>query len=243
MIVMKRNLFVLLPVITALLLAGGLTACRTTQQVEINEKDFSGFLGDYARLHKGDRGEANYIFIDTSVSFAKFTKVYLEPVELWRSPEPDSPLGKLSPETQNMVVSYFHTALLAALKKDFQIVNYAGPDVLVVHAAVTEARQSRPVLNLFSSEVPAGMASSLAKQPVTGAGVGVRLVMVEAEFLDGQTGQRVAAVVDARAGTKALRANSNSTWGDVKRAFDWWAQRLVKRLELLRQGVFTAESL
>ena len=83
----------------------------------------------------------------------------------------------------------------------------------------------------------------MRKQPVTGAGAGVRLVMVEAEFLDGQTGQRVAAVVDARAGTKALRANSNSTWGDVRRAFDWWAQRLVKRLKLLKQGVFTAESL
>ena len=154
---MKKKLPVLLSVITALLLAGGLTACRTTQQVEINEKDFSGFLGDYARLHKGDQGEANYIFIDTSVSFAKYTKVYLQPVELWRSPEPDSPLGRLSPETQNMVVSYFHTALLDALKKDFQIVNYAGPDV--VGGSPRGGHRGAPVPagdedRLFSSEVP-----------------------------------------------------------------------------------------
>jgi hypothetical protein len=231
--------------LAALLAAGllGLTACRTAQQVSEDPEDFSGFLGDYSRLQRGEQGEANYIYIDTSVNFAKYTKVFIQPVELWKSDEPDSALGRLSPQNQQLLVDYFYTALLDALEKHFQVVNYAGPDVLVVHAAVTEARKSRPVSNLASSVVPGDMAAGFARQWITGTGAGAGLVMVETDFMDGQTGRRVAAAVDARPGTKAVRTKFNSTWGDVKLAFDWWTQRLVARMELWKQGKFSAESL
>ncbi len=225
------------------LLAGGLTACRSTHQVSQNEKDFSGFLGDYSMLEKGKSGEANYLYIDKNADWKKYTKVYIKPVELWKSDEPDSPLGKMSPENQQLLVNYFHTALADSLEKDFQIVNQPGPDVLVAHCAVTEARKSKPVINLVSSVVPMGIVLSYGKRAITGTGTGVGMVMVEAEFTDGQTGQRVAAAVDARAGTKALRTKFNSTWGDVKLAFDWWAQRLTERLELLKKGDFSNDSL
>jgi hypothetical protein len=43
--------------------------------------------------------------------------------------------------------------------------------------------------------------------------------------------------------TKALRTKSSCTWGDVKLAFDWWAQRLVTRLEMLKQGNFSRKGL
>ena len=151
--------------------------------------------------------------------------------------------GRLSPQNQQFLVNYFHTALTDGLEKDFQFVDYAGPDVLVVRAAITDGRNSQPVPNLASSVMPAGMAASFTKQPITGAGAGIGVVMVEADFKDGQTGQRVAAAVDARAGTRALRAKSSCTWGDVKRAFDWWAQRLALRMALFKQGSFSTDSL
>jgi len=66
---------------------------------------------------------------------------------------------------------------------------------------------------------------------------------VEAELLDGQTGQRVAAAMDARAGTKAIRTKFNNTWSDVKLSFDWWAQRFDKRLMLIKQGDFGTANL
>ena len=221
----------------------GLTACRTTQPVSEDPKDFSGFLGDYSRLQRGEKGEANYIYIDASVNFAKYTKVYVMPVELWKSDEPESALGRLSPQNQQLLVDYFHTALLNALEKNYQVVNYAGPDVLVIRAAVTDARKSQPVLNLVSGVLPAGLAAGFTQQVITGTGTGVGLVMLEADFLDGQTGRRVAAVVDARAGTKAVRTKFSSTWGDVKLAFDWWTQRLVLRLQLIQKGDFSTEAL
>jgi hypothetical protein len=229
--------------LTIALSIGWLSACKTTHQVGQTQKDFSGFLGDYSMLQKGNGEEANYLYIDKSASFAKYTKIYIKPVELWKSDASDSGLNKLSQDDQQMLVNYFQTALADSLKSNFQIASQPGPDVLVVHAAITDGRGSKPVLNVISSILPAGIVISYMKRAITGTGTGVGVIYVEGELTDGASGQRVAAVVDARAGTKALRTKFNGTWGDVKLAFDWWAQRLDARLELLKRGDYGTESL
>ena len=230
-------------ILAAGLLLGGLTACRTTKQVSESEKDFSGFLGDYSQLKKGNGNEANYIYIDQSANWAKYTKVYIKNIDLWKSDDKDSKLGKLDPEKQQMLVNFAHTAIAETLGKDFQIVDQAGPDTLVIHGAITEAKKCWPVLNLISTVYPAAMVLSYGKQLITGTGTGVGAVRIEADFTDGVTGQRVAAVVDERAGTKALRTKFGGTWGDYKLAMDWWSTRLNARLELLKKGDFSDKSL
>ena len=230
-------------IIAAGLLLSGLTACRTTKQVSETPKDFSGFLVDYSMLKKGEGNEANYIYIDKSADWAKYTKVYIKNVELWKSDDKDSSLGKLSKDNQQMLVNFFHTALADTLKKDFEMVDSAGPDTLVVHAAITEAGKSWPVLDLVSTVYPAALVISYGKQMITGKAAFVGAVRIEAELTDGVTGQRLAAAVDERAGTKALRTKFDGSWGDLKLALDWWAQRLNERLELLKKGDFSDKSL
>jgi len=222
---------------------GALAACKTTKQVDEEPKNFSGFLGNYSMLQKGSGDEANYIYIDKSTKFAKYTKLYIKPVELWKSDAADSGLSKLSHDDQQKLVSYFQTELADTLKGDFQIVSQPGPDVLVVHAAITDGRGSKPVLNVISTILPVGLIISYAKQAITGTGTAVGVINIEVDFTDGASGQRVAAIVDSRAGTKALRTKFNGTWGDAKLAFDWWAQRLSARFELLKRGDYSAESL
>jgi hypothetical protein len=229
--------------LTMLMAVGVLAACKTTRQVDETPKNFSGFLGDYSMLQKGDGEEANYIYIDKSAKFAKFTKLYIKPVELWKSAESDSGLSKLSHDDQQLLVNYFHTELADTLKGDFQIVPQPGPDVLVVHAAITDGRGSKPVLNVISTILPIGLIISYAKQAIAGTGTAVGVIYIEADFTDGASGQRVAAVIDARAGTKALRTKFDGTWGDAKLAFDWWAQRLAARFELLKRGNYSVASL
>jgi hypothetical protein len=230
-------------IIAAGLLLGSLTGCDTTKQVSETPKDFSGFLGDYSLLEKGGDGQANYVYFDHAADWSKYTKIYIKPIELWKSNDPDSPFGKMSPEDQQKLVSFFNTALANALEKNFQIVDQPGPDTLVVHGALTEAKKSWPVLNLVSTVYPAALLISYGKQAITGTGSFVGKVMVEAEFTDGVTGKRVAAVVDERAGTKALRTKFDGSWGDVQLSFDWWANRLDKRLDLLKTGDYSTEKL
>jgi hypothetical protein len=230
-------------ILAAGLLAAGLTACRTTHRVSESPKDFSGFLGDYSQLQKGTGDEANFVWVDKNAPWKTYTKVCIMPVELWESDDPQSPFGKMSKENQEILVSLYHTAMAQAFVKQYQLVTQPGPDTLVIHAAVTEARKSKPVLNLISAVYPAALVLSYGKQMITGTGTGVGAVRIEAYFADGVTGQRVAEAVDMRAGTKAWRTKFNGTWGDVKLSFDFWANRAVTRLHLFQTDDFSDKNL
>jgi hypothetical protein len=229
-------------ILAAGLTVGGLTGCRTTHQVGETSKDFSGFLGDeqeYAKLSAGVGNEANFVWIDKNAPWKSYTKVCILPIELWASEDPHSPFAKMSKENQETLLSLYRTAMADTIHKDFVLVPEPGPNTIVIHAAITEARKSKPVINLVSAVYPAGLVLSIGKQAITGTGIGVGVVRVEAYLTDGVTGQRVCEGVDARAGTKAWRSKFNGTWGDVKLAFDWWSERFVKRLQMFQQGNFS----
>jgi len=231
---------VVTPVLAACLLVG-LTACKTTRQVKEDQQ--SGFLGDYSMLQKGKKGEANYIYINTNANWAKYTKIWLKPVELWKSDDPESRINKMDEETQKMLGQEAYNALYEALTNNFQMVDSAGPDVLIIRAAITDGRRSKPAINFVSSVYMPLKVLSFGKRLITGTDLGVGYVVAEAEALDGQTNQRVFAAMDARAGTKALRTKFNSTWNDAKLAFEWWGQRMDKRLMLFKQGDFGTDNL
>jgi hypothetical protein len=230
----NRLLKPLAGVLTAGLLLG-LTGCSTTRQMHSDKQ--SGFLGDnYSLLKPGAKDEVNYVYIDPTANWAKYTKVYIKPIELWHADDPDSPLGKLSQENQALLISYFHHALVQNLELEYKIVDQPGPDVLVIRAAITEAKKSKPVLNLITGVYLPLRVISFGKRLATGSDIAVGTVQVEAEFMDGQTGKLVAAAMDARVGTKALRSKFGGTWGDIKLSFDWWAQRTAVRLAQLQGG-------
>jgi hypothetical protein len=215
----------------------GLTACRTTHQVTKGVEE-SGFLSDYSQLEKGKKCQADLVYVNQSADWAKYTKVWIKPVELWHADDPKSKLGSLSKEKQQMLVDYLHTSLHEHLSKDYQIVDAAGPDVLVLRCAITEGKGSKPVMDLISAVYPAGLVLSYGKQLIWGTGAGVGVTTIEAEILDGQSNQRLAAAVDRRAGTKALRTKFDGRWGDVKLCFDWWSQRLATVLVELKAGTY-----
>ncbi len=219
----------------------GLTACGTTRQ--ISEDKQSGFLGDYSMLQKGEKGQANYFYVDRTVNWRKYTKVWIKPLELWKADDPTSPLSKMSDESKQELMNSFYAAFYEALTNSFQVVDQGGPDVLVVHAAITDGCKSKPVSNFVTSVYAPLKVISFGKRMITGTDIGVGKVVIEAEALDGQTNQRVAAAIIARAGTKAVRSKFKGTWGDVKLAFDWWAKNIEKRVTLFKQGDFGTANL
>ena len=129
--------------------------------------------------------------------------------------------------------------MVDAAKKDFEIVDKPGPNVLVAHIAITEAGKCRPILDLVSSVIPQAAGLCLGKEAINGTGALVGTVRVEAYFTDGASGQRLAEVVDERAGGKAWSSKLQGTWGDAKLAFDWWAQLFVTRTEEFKKGEFS----
>lgn len=218
------------------LVFAGLTACSTTRQVSQTPKDFSGFLVDYSMLKPGAEGQANFVYINETAPWKTYGKVYIKPIQLWKSADPESALGSLSKDEQQLLVNSLHTALADKLGKNFVLVNKAEPGVLVINAAITDAGASKPVINILSTIVPIGMVVNAGKTAITGKGTGVGSVAIEASITDGGTGQRVIAVVDERAGTKALRTKFDGAWGDVYHVFDFWSQKLDERLVSLKAG-------
>jgi hypothetical protein len=181
-------------------------------------------------LHPGTNGQARLVYFAPGVNWDKYTKIWIQPIELWNSGDPDSPMGKISPENQQHLIDLLNTSLNTVLSTNFTMVDHGGPDVLIVHAAITDAKKSKPVVGIVSSIYLPLKLISFGKQSIAGTGLGAGSVTIEAELLDGQTNDRLCAVVDSRSGGMALRSKFSGTWGDVEKSFDWWAQRLNTRL-------------
>ena len=226
-------------ILTAVLVCGlllGATGCSTNRQQTKGTPETSGFLGDYSQMQAGLADRANLYYEAPNVNWAKYTKIWIKPIELWNSGDPDSPMGKLSSDDQQKLIDLLNTSLVNALSTNFTMVDQGGPDVLIIHGAITEAKKSKPVAGLVSSVYLPLKIVSLGKQALMGSAIGVGSVTIEAEFLDGDTNERLAAVVDSRSGTTAIRSKFDGTWGDVSTSFDWWAARLNQRLTELKSG-------
>jgi hypothetical protein len=235
----KKGGFRLLKPLAGILVGGlllGFTGCATNRQQTTGTIEPSGFLGDYSQMTKGLKDRANLYYEKPNVDWAKYTKIWIKPIELWDSGDPDSPMGKISPENQQTLIDLLNTSLNNALATNYTMVDSGGPDVLIVHGAITDAKKSKPVIGAVSAIYLPLKVISLGKQTLMGTAIGVGSVTVEAEFLDGASNERLAAVVDSRSGTSAIRSKVSGTWGDVSKSFDWWAARLDQRLTELRAG-------
>ena len=235
---MKRTTMqVLLTAGLAACLLFGLTACKTTRKLQNKgHNQPSGFLGDYSQMKQGTNGQTNLVYFGPKVNWTKYAKIWIKPIELWISDNPKSPMNRISPENRQKLIDLFHTSLFNTLSDNYTLVEKGGPDVLIIHAAITDFMRSKPVIGGISAIYVPLKLISLLKQNLQGTAIGVGSVTIEAELLDGETNERLAAVLDARSGTMAIRSKFTGTFGDIEKSFQWWAVRLETRLAEEKAG-------
>jgi hypothetical protein len=204
-----------------LLLACGCAARRNTHP----NQEMSGFLDDYSFLREGVPGDVALVYRNPNADWSRYDKVLLEPVTLWRSgrhsldPVPQDDLLRL--------VSIFEDALRRQLGAGFRLVDQAGPGVMRIRLAITEARASDPILDVLRARStplpppPGGPIDPELRRFIEGAAI-------EGEIRDAQTGELLAAGVDRRRREGALPID---TWAAIQRALDAWTERLCARLE------------
>jgi len=61
----------------------------------------SGFLGDYSQLQPGREAQTALVYINPNAQWSKYTKVILDPVQFWASPD-----TKVSPDDQKTLCEY-----------------------------------------------------------------------------------------------------------------------------------------
>ncbi len=212
---------------------GLLSGCTSTSQMRSAKT--SGFLGDYSLLQEGEGDQAQLIYIKPGVEWSSYTRLMIDPITVYAIP--GNPLAELPKDQLHALANYLHATLREQLGQDYALVTAAGPGVLRLRVALTEAGAGKPVMGAISSMTPPGIALSALKTVATGSGTGTGSARVEMELLDAQSGQRLAAGVDAQAGNKRDFFGNFNKWDDAQDAFDGWAAQLRSRLAQLRADV------
>jgi hypothetical protein len=218
------RVFIAIALVTA---AAMVAACATTRQSR-GTGDASGFLGDYSNLRKGEKDEPQLIYIRPDVDWSSYDAFHLESVTLWRNEKTDD----VPEEEQQLLTDFLFQAVHTELSKDYEMVTEPGPNVLELRLAITEAKGSKAVMNTITSVIPQLRLLTSIVGMSAGTSVLVGKAGIEAEITDAMSGDRLAAALDQRQGTKAVRGGVK-TWSDVKLAYEFWAKRLRKRLATL----------
>ncbi len=203
--------------------AGG---CATRQTGKAQP---SGFLGDYSQLTPGGKGEAQLRYVRPDVDWKKYTAVLIDAPLVYA----DSETTSLTERDQKKLTDSLHEALVEALEKDYQIVEEPGPGVLRIRTAITEAQGAKLAMNAVTGIVPQLRLLTMIGGMATDTAAFVGKCSAEAEIVDSVTGERLAAGLDQRAGTKDPK-NMLDKWGDVESAFKEWAETLRAKLEKVR---------
>ena len=198
----------------------------------------SGFLGDtaiYAKLAPSQRA-LDETWIAPDVDLKKYKKVMLDQVVFYLNEEAEN--KAIAPDEIKELADAFNEAFIKELNPSYPLVAEAGPDVLRLKIAVVDIEPSNRTLDSITSVIPVGVAVSLVKQGITGAGTGVGSASMEVIFLDSQSNRIVALGKDKQVGSKLDMAAKVDEWGHAKSAFAYWAKSMKKAFDDIAAGTF-----
>jgi len=199
--------------------------CATTQQA--NNVTPSGFLRNYSQLREGQGDQALLTYKNPQANWNKYSQIIISPVQVYAAR--DAEMNSDSREEKIALANYFNATLREKLQEHFRIVNTPGPGVLKLRVALSDADQSEVLLDTITTLMPIGLALSTVKRTVSGSDSAVGFAQAEMEVLDSQNSTRLAAAVDKRYGTKALRSKFGS-WNHAQEAMDHWAEQIAAKL-------------
>ncbi|HEX9153948.1 MAG TPA: DUF3313 domain-containing protein, partial [Nitrospira sp.] len=211
-----------------------LTACAHSEQAGgYGKVEPSGFLKDYSKLQPAqDDTEASLVyFTQDKVKFKAYTKVWLEPVQVWRGEKSDT--KNLEQEDALYVSEYLWSRVDEELRKDYMMTREPGPGVMRIRVGITEAGKGIPVLDNLTAAYPGTLLMSKGKKAIGGTESFVGKASVEVEVTDTQTGELIAEAVDRRGGGKyAWKALHR--WEDFEQAANYWAKKFRWRACAMR---------
>jgi hypothetical protein len=216
-----RNVCAALAILALASLAlSGCGILRPTRGRHFEETKHSGFLGDYSQLAPREGFDAQEVYVAPQVAWPKYDSIYIESATLWVSEDSK----KIDPADQKMLTDMLYKSMSEKLGEKFKIAKAPGPGVIKLRMALTEAKGARVALNTVTTVVPQLRTASAIAGLGTDTAALVGTASLEAEATDGITNDRLAAVVDSRAGTKGVM-RMLSKWADVQAICDHWGER------------------
>ena len=217
--------------LAGLFLAGGVVGCTATQSVRVDTSKLSGFLGDYSKLTPGGKDQASLRYVNTAAQWTQYNKILLEPVTFW-----GGDTTKVPPADQQALCSFLYQALREELGKKFQLVEEAGPGVMRLQVALTDAEAATAGLRTVSMVVPQARTLSTLKYAATGTHAFVGGAQGEGKLTDAVSGQILAMWVDRRVGGGSVETAAQWQWGDAENAMKGWAVKAADTLSAWTSG-------
>ena len=212
------------------ILAMTIGLCFITGTLWAAEKEMprSGFLHDYSKLTSDDPMKVvDWIYIKEDTDWKSYNKMMLDDVVFFIAEDADYK-GFEAKELADLGTA-FHQAFVMNLAGAVEFTDKPGPGVMRARLAITNLKPSNSFTGTVTTIVPVGLLLSHVKKAATGSHIGMGSVAVEAELLDSQSGEVLAAMIDDKMGQKAKIAKSTSKWGHVIDIFNRWAQTFRAR--------------
>jgi hypothetical protein len=163
----------------------------------------SGFLSNYSQLEPTAGGSLRYT--NPAYDLREYAKFIVDPVALYFDEQTRADVGNW--DELERLRAYMRKTLINTLEPRYAAVGTKpGLGTARIRVALTGVKKGKPLAT--------GGAS------------------MEAELLDSQTGEQIAALVETRQMRKAY--GGLSQWDDAKAVMDDWAKRLYDRLEEAR---------
>jgi hypothetical protein len=165
------------------------------------------------------------------VDFTKYNKCMVDYVIFALAP--DSDYKGIDADEMKRLADTASTALVNALNPKQPVVSKPGPDVIRIRFAITDLKQSRPVVSVITTVIPVGVGISLIKKGATDEWTGGGLTKAEVIFHDSMTNEVIAA---GYADYSAKFTERFSKWGSVEEAFTHWGERITQVAEEYMKG-------
>jgi hypothetical protein len=224
-----KTKFALIAAILALFWSGFGNVATAAAQGKAANQYHSGFLADYARLKPVEGVDGLSRFVDKSVNLSGFTKLLIEPVQIYLVPNPE--YRGLQPDALKRMTDAFQSAFIDATSGGYQIVTAPGADVLRVRLAITGVQAVAPPLNP-TDFIPIKALFNFARARA-GDAPQIAEISAELEVLTPDNRQ-VAAAVATRKSDKDLAQSDMIRWADLQPIVTSWAKNFRVGLDAAR---------
>ncbi|XBS70138.1 DUF3313 domain-containing protein [Acerihabitans sp. KWT182] len=203
--------------IIKILLAAGLVLTGCSSKVA-EQKQFSGFLGDYSTLQVADSPSGHKVlrWIAPGFKESDFRGVYFAPLIFY---PPAHPNTRISQDTLNQIRQYASGQIRNAIAERSTLLDSSsGSRVLVAQVAITAVTAENEDMKFYEVvPVAAVIASTMA---ASGHRTQNATLFIEAKLIDQDTGKTVFAVVRKGYGRNVRNNSAPITADDVKPVID-----------------------
>jgi len=191
---------------------------------------FSGFLEDYSGLRPSPDTKGAWSYKKPGMNLTPYSKVMIDPLVVW--PSPNSSYQGINTVTMWRLAQAFHTRMVKTLQDGYPIVQEPGPGVLRLRAALTDVTLVRPEIKAPGPLLPlVGEVLLQSSEKISGFNAMSGQAAIEAELLDSQTHERLAAYIEKRKSGEILMTKDSHSLSPIIAVFDYWARKFRQRLD------------